>query len=73
MLSTEAKIPPLENGDHLTRAEFERRYQAMPQVRKAELIEGTVYIMGSPLRLASHGQPHADIIGWLSVYRAATP
>jgi hypothetical protein len=38
------RIPPLETGDHLTRDEFERRYQAMPDVKKAELIEGVVYI-----------------------------
>ncbi|MEM9220448.1 MAG: Uma2 family endonuclease, partial [Cyanobacteria bacterium P01_F01_bin.150] len=31
------KTPPLENGDRLSRAEFERRYQAMPHLRKAEL------------------------------------
>jgi hypothetical protein len=30
---------PLEPGDRLTRAEFERRYDAMPEVKKAELIE----------------------------------
>jgi hypothetical protein len=36
-------IPPLENGDRLTRAEFMRRYAAMPEV-KAELIEGVVYV-----------------------------
>ncbi len=36
--------PPLENGDRLTRAEFERRYALMPQVKKAELIEGVVYM-----------------------------
>ena len=35
-------IPPLENGDKLTRAEFERRYHAMPNLKKAELIEGVV-------------------------------
>src|SRR5687767_10507294 len=40
----ENKIPPLEPGDHLTRREFERRYQNMPNVKKAELIEGLVYI-----------------------------
>lgn len=57
-------IPPLENGDRLSRAEFERRYQAMPQVKRAELIEGVVY-MASPLRLKSHGEPHGDLIGWL--------
>jgi hypothetical protein len=33
-------ILPLENCDRLSQAEFERRYQAMPQVTKAELIEG---------------------------------
>jgi Uma2 family endonuclease len=32
-------ILPLENGDRLTRPEFERRYQAMSQVKKAELNE----------------------------------
>jgi hypothetical protein len=35
-------VPPLEAGDHLTRAEFERRYKAMPELKKAELIEGVV-------------------------------
>jgi hypothetical protein len=33
-------IPPLEPGDRLTRDEFERRYEAMPELKKAELIEG---------------------------------
>lgn len=36
-------IPPLENGDRLSRHEFERRYQSMPDLKKAELIEGVVY------------------------------
>lgn len=64
------KIPPLENGDHLTRDEFERRYEAMPGV-KAELIEGVVF-MSSPVRVTEHGGPHADLITWLGVYRAGT-
>ncbi|NJO93324.1 MAG: Uma2 family endonuclease [Hydrococcus sp. RM1_1_31] len=62
----------LENGDRLTRHEFELRYHAMPDVKKAELIEGIVY-MPSPLRYKSHGQPHGIIMGWLAVYSAATP
>ncbi len=33
------RIPELQAGDHLTRFEFERRYSAMPQVKKAELIQ----------------------------------
>ncbi|MBD2313217.1 Uma2 family endonuclease [Desertifilum sp. FACHB-1129] len=65
-------LPPLENGDRLTRAEFEKRYHAMTHTKKAELIEGVVY-MPSPLRHQRHGRPHSAIITWLGVYRAATP
>lgn len=73
LLSKErVKLPPLENGDRLTRPEFERRYQAMAHIKKAELIEGVVY-MGSPVRVASHGRPHAHIMTWLGVYCSATP
>jgi Uma2 family endonuclease len=64
--------PPLEAGDHLTRCEFERRYEAMPEMKKAELIEGVVH-MPSPVRLQSHAEPHASIMAWLGVYRASTP
>ncbi|KKD37894.1 Uma2 family endonuclease [Limnoraphis robusta] len=64
--------PPLESGDSLTRAEFERRYRAMSDIKKAELIEGVVY-MASPLRYRNHGQPHAQIMGWLLTYVANTP
>lgn len=70
--STLLTIPPLENGDKLTRKEFERRYHAMPNLKKAELIEGVVYV-ASPLRIKSHGEPHAYIMAWLGVYKAATP
>lgn len=63
---------PLENGDRLTRDEFERRYDAMPDLKKAELIEGIVY-MGSPVKFRGHSQPHFDVIGWLSHYQAGTP
>lgn len=64
-------LPPLENGDRVSRAEFERRYQAMSEVRKAELIEGVVY-MASPLRFQPHAEPHGRLITWLGVYQAAT-
>ncbi|MEA5500257.1 Uma2 family endonuclease [Limnoraphis robusta Tam1] len=63
-------IPPLENGDRLTRPEFERRYNQMPNI-KAELIEGVVY-MASPLRHKQQVKPHSQIITWLGVYQAAT-
>jgi hypothetical protein len=65
------KILPLENGDRITRAEFERRYDAMPNLKKAELIERIVY-MGSPVRVI-HGTPHALIMTWLGIYWIATP
>jgi len=65
-------IPPLENGDLLSRAEFERRYTAMLHLKKAELIEGIVY-MASPLRFEPHAEPHANLIGWLWSYKIATP
>jgi Uma2 family endonuclease len=63
--------PPLENGDHLTRAEFERRFDAMPRLKKAELIDGVVY-MGSPVRLGHHGKPDSDLSTWLGYYRVMT-
>lgn len=64
--------PPLEAGDRLTRDEFERCWELMPHVKKAELIEGVVYIP-SPVRVRRHGSPHAKIIGWLGHYQARTP
>ena len=66
------KLLPLENGDRLTRHEFERRYQATEHIKKAELIEGVVYV-ASPLRFEPHAEPHSSIVGWLWVYRTATP
>ena len=66
------RIPLLENGDRLTLAEFEHRYNAMPNLKKAELIEGIVY-MASPLRIRQHGNPHARIMTWLGAYWSATP
>ena len=66
-------IPRLQNGDHLDDDEFMRRYDAMPKLKKAELIEGVVYIMSSPLRADAHGDPHAEIMGWLIFYKSRTP
>jgi Uma2 family endonuclease len=64
-------IPLLRQGDHLTWPEFERRYDAMPELKKAELIEGVVY-MTSPLSY-DPAEPHFNLIGWLIFYRMATP
>ncbi len=62
----------LEAGDHLTRAEFEQRYARQPDLKKAELIEGIVY-MPSPVRLQQHGAPHLQLALWIGTYQAATP
>lgn len=64
--------PFLENGDRLNRWEFEKRYQALDKIQKAELIEGVVY-MPAALRFRSHGQPHANLMIWLGMYKIATP
>jgi Uma2 family endonuclease len=63
---------PLENGDQLSAAEFLRRYEAMPLVKKAELIEGIVY-MPSPVRLEQHAEPDTLVQLWLASYAARTP
>lgn len=61
------KCIPLESGDRLTRAEFERRYSARPDIKKAELIEGVVYVV-SPVSTQEHGTPHFLLATWLGVY-----
>ena len=58
--------------DHLTRAEFERAFSSMPNVKKAELIEGVVY-MPSPVSHTNHGHPHFMLVTWLGNYWSATP
>lgn len=72
MLVEKTVTLPLENGDRLTRPEFEKRYHAMPELKKAELIEGVVY-MSSAVRARNHAEPHGLIITWLGVYRSVTP
>src|SRR5581483_11992715 len=59
--------PMLESGDRLSRAEFHRRYCERPDIRKAELVLGVVYV-ASTVR-ALHAQPHARVILWLGTYQ----
>jgi len=70
--STDQRIPPLRAGDFLTRDEFERRYFAMTEVIRAELVEGVGY-MPSPVCNDDHGNPHFNLITWLGIYQFATP
>jgi Uma2 family endonuclease len=68
MVTLTATFVSLEPGDHLAREEFHRRYCARPDIKKAELIGGVVYVP-SPVR-ALHGEPHMAIVGWLYAYLA---
>jgi Uma2 family endonuclease len=65
-------IPPLENGDRLRRDEFLRRYEAMPGLKKAELIDGVVHVP-SPVPHRYHGRQHYHLLSWLGHYEAGTP
>jgi hypothetical protein len=56
-----SKPPPLENGDRLSLREYMRRYEAMPENVRAELIGGIVYMAAAAIRYAQHGRP----VGWL--------
>lgn len=71
MAAIATDLPVLQTGDKLTLDEFLRRWEAMPHVKKAELIGGIVY-MPSPTGF-EHGETGFDIAGWLSAYRAHTP
>ncbi len=75
--SKRESIPRLETGDHLSREEFHRRYEAMGDGTRAELIEGVVYVYSSgvpsPVSLDKHSEPHFDLVTWLGFYRAKVP
>jgi Uma2 family endonuclease len=62
----------LESGMNLDVDEFLRRYDQLPEVKKAELIEGVVF-MGSPVRIDEHAKPDSLLQGWLVAYSAYTP
>jgi Uma2 family endonuclease len=72
LMTTTPRVPELCAGDVLTREEFERRYAAMPDLKKAELIEGVVY-MGSPVRHVQHGRPDFVLSSWVTFYCVHTP
>lgn len=69
-LANARAIPKLASGDRLSRDEFERRYAAMPHVKKAELIDGEVYM--PPAVTIDHAEPHAILIGCFIQYWFAT-
>jgi Uma2 family endonuclease len=66
-----AAAPRLLNGDHLTVPEFERRYEATPDIKFAELIEGIV-VMSPPIS-SLHSDTHGLLYALLKHYARATP
>jgi hypothetical protein len=62
---------PLHNGDHMSQAEFHRRYEAYPEDVKFELIGGVVY-MASPLK-RPHGISNLKLSTVFGLYEAGTP
>jgi Uma2 family endonuclease len=71
-LQTARRLPPLETGDQPSSEEFLRRYEAMPHLKKAELIDGVVYV-ASPTPWDFHAVPHAALNMVLGAYWAHTP
>jgi Uma2 family endonuclease len=63
--------PPLCDGDRLSRDEFLRRWELLPDLKHAQLLAGIVY-MASPVS-TSHGSLHSCFITWLGLYQARTP
>ncbi len=64
-------IPPLEPGQHLDRAEFHARYEAMPPETRAELIGGVVFM--PPMLGSDHGDNHVPVVGIFFIYQSVTP
>lgn len=59
--------PPLREGDRLNSDEFIRRWEAMPGLKRAELIDGTVFFIPSPVSLF-HSDAQGEVYPWLWIY-----
>lgn len=64
--------PVLESGDRLSRAEFHARYCMRSDLKKAELVQGVVYVP-APTRLPQHGKPHIVMDSWIGAYALRMP
>ena len=71
MSSLVQTLERLVAGDTLSREEFLRRWEALPQVKFAELIGGTVF-MPSPVSL-THDRVATLVSFWLNTYALHTP
>jgi Uma2 family endonuclease len=54
------------NGDTLTREEFERRWAHHPEIKRAERIDGIVWIEVSVS--TGHAASHISVAAWVAVY-----
>jgi Uma2 family endonuclease len=63
-------IPPLQAGDRLTREEFERRWDLHPEIKKAELIDGLVFLEMTVGM--DHAEAHGAAALWMGTYAATT-
>lgn len=63
--------PGLETGERVTVEEFMRRWEELPDLKNAELIDGVVHVL-SPAGL-EHGSLSSRTISWLGYYAYATP
>lgn len=66
-------LSPLRDGERLTRAEFMRRWEAQPELKFGERIEGVVHLREMRVSFFYHGVPHSTK-GWcLTNYSMDTP
>ena len=71
--SVQRVLPHLENGERLSAHELLRRYEEMPELKKAELINGIVYM--PPPVFGDHSVPDniaATCLGLYSVHTIGT-
>lgn len=71
MSVVDTELPDLHMGDKLSLDEFLRRWEAMPRLKRAELIGGIVF-MPSPTG-TDHGGTDSKVAAWLATYAAHTP
>ncbi|MBV8846198.1 MAG: Uma2 family endonuclease [Bryobacterales bacterium] len=71
MVSPLVEPATLTTGEKMDRTEFLCRWEALPELKSAELIGGVVFV-ASPVSL-HHGERDSTVIWWLRHYAIATP
>lgn len=70
--AVDPKIPPLEPGDQMDFEEFVRRWAAYPSLKRAELLDGEVFMPAAAVTADFHARPHAHLMTWLGTYAGHT-